>query len=124
MTRIRLLSFGLFLFWFSTTFLFYWISMFIEFNYFFLKTILSVRDKVDSSSRWSLVWRCSLPISKSAVDPNIKWGASSRWSFCPNSAWSSTETTIGSTHPTLSIYLFLSPFSSLLFRLIIFPFRI
>ena len=31
----------------------------------------------------------------------IKWGASSRWSFGPKSAWGSIETTIGKTHPTL-----------------------
>ena len=32
----------------------------------------------------------------------IKWGASSRWSFGPNSAWCSIETTtIGKTQPTL-----------------------
>ena len=32
----------------------------------------------------------------------LKWGASSRWSFGSNSAWSSIETTtIGKTHPTL-----------------------
>ena len=32
----------------------------------------------------------------------VKWGASSRWSFRPNSAGGSIETTtIGDTHPTL-----------------------
>ena len=32
----------------------------------------------------------------------IKWGATSRWSLGPNSAWSSIETMIiGKTHPTL-----------------------
>ena len=32
----------------------------------------------------------------------IKWGASSRWSFRPNSAWGSIETTnLAKTHPTL-----------------------
>ena len=32
----------------------------------------------------------------------VKWGASFRWSFDPNSAWSSIETmTIGKTHPSL-----------------------
>ena len=31
----------------------------------------------------------------------IKWDASSRWSFRPNSAQGSIETTIGKTHPTL-----------------------
>ena len=32
----------------------------------------------------------------------IKWGASSRWSFGPNSVWGSVETmTIGKTHPNL-----------------------
>ena len=32
----------------------------------------------------------------------LKWGASSQWSFGPNSAWGSIEmTTIGKTHPTL-----------------------
>ena len=40
----------------------------------------------------------------------IKWGASSRWSSRPNSAYGSLETTaIGKTHPTLilmSLYLF------------------
>ena len=39
MTRIRLLSLWLFLFWLSTTLLFNWISMFIKFNYLFLKII-------------------------------------------------------------------------------------
>lgn len=39
MTRIRLLSLWLFLFWLSTTLLFNWISMFIKFNYLFLKLI-------------------------------------------------------------------------------------
>ena len=39
------------------------------------------------------------------VDFNLlNWGASSRWLFCPNSAWSSIETTtIGKTHSTLII---------------------
>ena len=33
---------------------------------------------------------------------NLKWGASSRWSFRPNSAWGSIETTtIRETHPAL-----------------------
>ena len=37
----------------------------------------------------------------------MKWGASSRWSFRPNSAWGSKETTtIGKTHPTL-YYIYL-----------------
>ena len=32
----------------------------------------------------------------------VKWNAPSRWSFCPNSAWGSIETTtIGNTQPTL-----------------------
>ena len=31
----------------------------------------------------------------------LKWGACSRWSFRPNSAQGSIETTIGKTHPTL-----------------------
>ena len=32
----------------------------------------------------------------------IKWGASSQWSFGPNSGWGSIETTvIGKTHPTV-----------------------
>ena len=32
----------------------------------------------------------------------LKWGASSRWSFGPNSAWNSIwTTTIGKTYPTL-----------------------
>ena len=39
MTRIRLLSLWLFLFRLSTTLLFNWISMFIKFNYLFLKII-------------------------------------------------------------------------------------
>ena len=35
---------------------------------------------------------------------NIKWGASSQWSFGPNSAWDSIETTIiGNTHLTLLV---------------------
>ena len=35
---------------------------------------------------------------------NIKWGASSQWSFGPNSAWGSIETTIiGNTHLTLLV---------------------
>ena len=25
---------------------------------------------------------------------NLKWAASSRWSFCPNSGWDSIETTV------------------------------
>ena len=33
---------------------------------------------------------------------NIKWGASSRWSFRPNSTWGRIETmTIAKTHPAL-----------------------
>ena len=33
---------------------------------------------------------------------NLKWGASSRWSFRPNSVWGSVgTTTIGKTNPTL-----------------------
>ena len=35
----------------------------------------------------------------------LKWGASTRWSFGPNFAWGSKETTtIGKTHPTLLIW--------------------
>ena len=36
---------------------------------------------------------------------NIKWGASSQWSFGPNSAWGSIETTIIGKHPTLFLRL-------------------
>ena len=40
-------------------------------------------------------------LHKVRLEP-IKWGASSRWSFHPNSAWRSIETmTIGKTHPSL-----------------------
>ena len=38
---------------------------------------------------------------------NLKWGASSRWSFRPNSTWGSIETsTIRKTHPTLQLLKF------------------
>ena len=42
----------------------------------------------------------------------VKWGASSRWSLLPNSAWSIIETrTITKTHPTLDIGHFHDLFS-------------
>ena len=44
---------------------------------------------------------CILELIRTKLKNNLKWGASSRWSFCPNSAWSSIETTIGMMHPTL-----------------------
>ena len=62
-----------------------------------------------------IVWipRSFIGLSKPKTPPsygfnhyhkNLKWGASSRWSFCPNSAWSSIETTtIGKTHPTVEL---------------------
>ena len=34
----------------------------------------------------------------------VKWGASYRWSFCPNSAWGSTAMTFGKTHSTLTLF--------------------
>ena len=62
-------------------------------------------------TNWGLIWRCWIINCHSAYflqirlnlrpKQSVKWGASSRWSFRPNSAWSSTETTtIGKTHPT------------------------
>ena len=47
--------------------------------------------------------RCTSPIFF------LKWGASSRWSLRPNSAWNSkVTTTIGKTHPTLERILILA----------------
>ena len=40
-------------------------------------------------------------------NPILKWGASSRWPFRPNSAWGRIETTtITKTHPTLFLRIF------------------
>ena len=33
----------------------------------------------------------------------VKWGVSPRWSFDPNSAWASIETTIKKTHSALHL---------------------
>ena len=39
-------------------------------------------------------------LGKNSEVNHVKWSASSRWSFGPNSAWESLETmTIGNTHP-------------------------
>ena len=45
----------------------------------------------------------------------VKWDASFRWSFHPNSAWGNIEmTTIGKTHPTVDFLVFnQNPFSKL-----------
>ena len=44
-------------------------------------------------------------LSKPINIAQIKWCASSLWSFRPNSAWGSIgTTTIGKTHPTLYLY--------------------
>ena len=69
-----------------------------------MKSLASVRDAID-------IYEDRLDSDYiNEIGPNlnfktslkIKWGASSRWSFRPNFACSSTETaTIGKTHPTL-----------------------
>ena len=60
--------------------------------------------EIDSQS--ILQWSGNLNPTKVTVDLRfffVKWGASFRWSFHPNSAWGSMETTtIGQTHPTLT----------------------
>ena len=47
--------------------------------------------------------KISSQLKKSSFSISIKWGVSSRWSFRPNSAWGTIETTtIAKAHPTLS----------------------
>ena len=59
--------------------------------------------------RWEVHLICNKPIEPAKLVTTLKdnrnrvlkfkWGASSRWSFGPNSAWGSLETkTIGKTH--------------------------
>ena len=62
------------------------------------KTIIYSLNKIISFSiKTTWLW---LPVLVS----KIKWAASSRWSFSPNSAWGSIGTaTIGKMHPTLLV---------------------
>ena len=68
-------------------------NKFMGFSFYLRQIILTVMV------RRNYIW-------KGQVNSKIKRGASSRWSFRPNSAWGSIETaTIGKTHPTVQIWL-------------------
>ena len=73
-------------------------------------------EGIIGQGRFSTVWKCTTNTKVSflkineitnnllllVIRDNVKWDASSRWSFRLNSAWSSIETTIiENTHPTL-----------------------
>ena len=73
--------------------------------------VITLQDLLDSANQKRLPTHQEM-IQKSLFD-DIKWGASSRWLFRPNSAWGSIATkSIGKMHTTLYQTIFIGGINS------------